>query len=157
MNRETPSMNRRRFGQTLALTSLAGSFPSVVWGQGRRVDTIAGTGEAGYEPEGELGSLATETPVNNPYGVVPGPDGALYFCEVDTGRIRRIDLNNLRLSTIAGTGEPGYRSESRRPLETAFSAPHEIRWDVEGNLFVVERDSHTVRRIAGSTGLVSTV
>ena len=157
MNRETPSMNRRRFGQTLALTSLAGSFPSVVWGQGRRVDTIAGTGEAGYEPEGERGSLATETPVNNPYGVVPGPDGALYFCEVDTGRIRRIDLNNLRLSTIAGTGEPGYRSESRRPLETAFSAPHEIRWDVEGNLFVVERDSHTVRRIAGSTGLVSTV
>lgn len=157
MNRTTPSMNRRRFGQTLALTSLAGSFPSVVWGQGRRVDTIAGTGEAGYEPEGERGSLATETPVNNPYGVVPGPDGALYFCEVDTGRIRRIDLNNLRLSTIAGTGEPGYRSESRRPLETAFSAPHEIRWDVEGNLFVVERDSHTVRRIAGSTGLVSTV
>ena len=107
MIRATPSMNRRRFGQTLALTSLAGSFPSVVWGQVKRVDTIAGTGEAGYEPEGERGSLATEAPVNNPYGVVPGPDGALYFCEVDTGRIRRIDLNNLRLSTIAGTGEQG--------------------------------------------------
>ena len=157
MIRSLPRMNRRRFAQNLALTSLASSFPSVVLGQAARVDTIAGTGEAGYEPEGEQGSLAVEAPVNNPYGVVPGPDEALYFCEVDTGRIRRLDLSNLRLSTIAGTGEPGYRSESRRPLETAFSAPHEIRWDVEGNLFVVERDNHAVRRIAGRTGLVSTL
>ena len=88
---------------------------------------------------------------------MPGPDGALYFCEVDTGRIRRLDLSNLRLSTIAGTGEPGFRPESRLPLETPFSAPHEIRWDLEGNLFVVERDNHTVRRIAGRTGLVTTL
>ena len=157
MIRSLPRMNRRRFAQNLALTSLASSFPSVALGQAARVDTIAGTGEAGYESEGEQGSIAVEAPINNPYGVVPGPDEALYFCEVDTGRIRRLDLSNLRLSTIAGTGEPGYRSESRRPLETAFSAPHEIRWDVEGNLFVVERDNHAVRRIAGRTGLVSTL
>jgi DNA-binding beta-propeller fold protein YncE len=95
--------------------------------------------------------------VNNPYGIVPGPDNALYFCEVDSGRIRRIDLRNLRLSTVAGTGEKGYVSESRRPLETAFSAPHEIRWDQQGNLYVVERDAHAVRRIAGQTGLVTTL
>ena len=112
-------------------------------GTNREVDTIAGTGEAGYEPEGERGSLATEAPINNPYGVVPGPDGALYFCEVDTGRIRRIDLTNLRLSTIAGTGE---RLSQRIAAATGDSllSPHEIRWDVEGNLFVVERDNHTV-------------
>jgi sugar lactone lactonase YvrE len=121
------------------------------------VSTVAGIGEAGYEVEGRGGALALESPINNPYGVVPGPDGALYFCEVDTGRIRRLDLSNLRLSTIAGTGEPGFRPESRLPLETPFSAPHEIRWDLEGNLFVVERDNHTVRRIAGRTGLVTTL
>ena len=157
MVRSFLSVNRRRFSQTLALTSLATGFPSIVLGQAAKVDTIAGTGEAGYKPEGEQGSLAIEAPINNPYGIVSGPDGALFFCEVDTGRIRRLDLRNLRLSTIAGTGEPGYLRESRWPLETAFSAPHEIRWDVEGNLFVVERDNHIVRRIAGRTGLVSIV
>jgi sugar lactone lactonase YvrE len=150
-------LKRRSFSKALVGAAAVSSFPSVVLGQSTVVSTVAGTGEAGYEVEGRGGALALESPINNPYGVVPGPDGALYFCEVDTGRIRRLDLSNLRLSTIAGTGEPGFRPESRLPLETPFSAPHEIRWDLEGNLFVVERDNHTVRRIAGRTGLVTTL
>ena len=150
-------LKRRSFSKALVGAAAVSSFPSVVFGQSTVVSTVAGIGEAGYEVEGRGGALALESPINNPYGVVPGPDGALYFCEVDTGRIRRLDLSNLRLSTIAGTGEPGFRPESRLPLETPFSAPHEIRWDLEGNLFVVERDNHTVRRIAGRTGLVTTL
>lgn len=150
-------LKRRSFSKALVGAAAASAFPAVVLGQSTQVSTVAGTGEAGYEDEGRGGVLALESPINNPYGVVPGPDGALYFCEVDTGRIRRLDLSNLRLSTIAGTGEPGFRPESRLPLETPFSAPHEIRWDLEGNLFVVERDNHTVRRIAGRTGLVTTL
>src|SRR5688500_15266357 len=66
-----------------------------------RVRTVAGTGVAGYEPEGSNGLPATQTPVDNPYGVVVGPDGALYFCEVDTGRTRRLDLGTGRLTTVA--------------------------------------------------------
>lgn len=150
-------LKRRSFSKALVGAAAASAFPAVVLGQSTQVSTVAGTGEAGYEDEGRGGVLALESAINNPYGVVPGPDGALYFCEVDTGRIRRLDLSNLRLSTIAGTGEPGFRPESRLPLETPFSAPHEIRWDLEGNLFVVERDNHTVRRIAGRTGLVTTL
>jgi DNA-binding beta-propeller fold protein YncE len=118
---------------------------------------VAGTGVAGYEFEGQGGAAATETPVNNPYGAAIGPDGALYFCEVDSGRVRRLDLDTNRLSTIAGNGEKGFVSESRRPLETPFSAPHEIRWDVQGNLYIVERDGHCVHRIASQSGLVTTL
>lgn len=150
------AMNRRRFVSHCAGTAAAISFPGIALGQTSQVSTVAGNGERGYESEPNGGAMALETPVDNPYGIVPGPDGALYFCEVDTGRIRRLDISNLRLSTIAGTGEKGYQPESRRPLETPFSAPHEIRWD-DGNLYVVERDNHTVRRIAGQTGLVTTL
>ena len=150
-------VSRRNFNRTALGAAVASGFPALVFGQTTQVATVAGVGTAGYEPEGRDGSLAIEAPINNPYGIVPGPDGALYFCEVDTGRIRRLTLSNLRLSTIAGTGEPGFRPESRRPLETPFSAPHEIRWDMEGNLYVVERDNHAVRRIAGRTGLVTTL
>ncbi len=149
--------SRRQFLSTLAASSLIAAYPLRGFSQQVQVQTVAGTGVAGYEAEGPGGALATETPVNNPYGIVPGPDGALYFCEVDTGRIRRLSLNNLRLTTIAGTGEKGFRPESRRPLETPFSAPHEIRWDRQGDLYVVERDSHAVRRIGGRTGLVTTL
>ena len=123
----------------------------------QRVRTIVGTGSAGYVPEGVTGAPAANAPVNNPYGIVIGPDGALYFCEVDTGRIRRLDLRSQRLTTIAGNGEKAYSGDGGSALAASFSAPHEIRFDGPGNLYVVERDSHTVRRIDNRTGIVTTI
>ena len=148
---------RRLFLKSVATAGAALALPNITRAQQWSVSTVAGTGVAGYEYEGSGGLIATETYINNPYGVVIGPDRAVYFCEVDTGRIRRLNLESNRLTTIAGNGERGYVPESRRPLETSFNAPHEIRWDRQGNLYVVERDSHTVRRIAGQTGLVTTL
>ena len=148
---------RRIFLKSVATAGAALALPNIAKAQQWTVSTVAGNGVAGYEYEGSGGLVATRTSINNPYGVVIGPDRALYFCEVDTGRIRRLNLENNRLTTIAGNGERGYVPESRRPLETSFNAPHEIRWDQQGNLYVVERDSHTVRRIAGQTGLVTTL
>ena len=46
------------------------------------VRTLVGTGAPGY----------SDATVNNPYGLVIGPDGALYFCDLDNQRIRRLDL-----------------------------------------------------------------
>ena len=148
---------RRIFLKSVATAGAALALPNIARAQQWTVSTVAGNGVAGYEYEGSGGLIATRTSINNPYGVVIGPDRALYFCEVDTGRIRRLNLESNRLTTIAGNGERGYVPESRRSLETSFNAPHEIRWDQQGNLYVVERDSHTVRRIAGQTGLVTTL
>ncbi|MCP5345711.1 MAG: hypothetical protein H7A04_02420 [Pseudomonadales bacterium] len=121
------------------------------------VTTIAGTGLAGYEPEGVAGLPGTRTPVDNPYGIVVGPDNALYFCEVDSGRTRRLDLVTQRLTTVAGDGRKGYLGDGGAALQASFSAPHEIRFDQRGNLFIVERDAHVVRKIDSGSGLVSTV
>ncbi len=122
-----------------------------------RVRTVAGNGERGYRPEGSRGARATETPVDNPYGIVVGPDGGLYFCEVDTGRTRRLDLATGLLTTVAGNGEKAYVGDGGPALAAAFSAPHEIRFDAAGNLFVVERDAHVVRRVDARTRTVTTV
>ena len=147
---------RRSFLKKIAVASGTFVIPRISLAQQNwQVRTIAGTGVAGYEFEGSDGLIATETPINNPYGVVIGPGNDLYFCEVDTGRTRRINLSNNRLTTIAGNGEKGFVTESRRPRETSFNAPHEIRWDKQGNLYIVERDSHSVRRIAAQSGLVT--
>lgn len=116
--------------------------------------TLAGTGAAGYLPAVRD---ALATPVTNPYGVVIGPDGALYFCEVDTGLVRRMDLERRTITTIAGTGEKGYSGDGGPGTSARLSAPHELRFDREGHLYVVERDSHVVRRIDGKTGIITTV
>jgi sugar lactone lactonase YvrE len=146
---------RRVFLRNFIGSTLVTAYPPLALAQSGQVLTVAGTGVAGYEDESSNDLPATESPIDNPYGVVIGPDRALYFCEVDSGRIRRLDITRNRLSTIAGTGRKGYQPESRRPLETDFSAPHEIRWDRQNNLYVVERDAHSVRRIDGRSGMVT--
>jgi DNA-binding beta-propeller fold protein YncE len=111
------------------------------------VTTVIGNGAAGL----------SDVAVANPYGVVIGPDGALYFCDLDNQRIRRLELATGRTSTIAGNGQRGYAGDGGPATEAALNMPHEIQFDGNGHLFIVERDSHVVRRVDASTGLISTV
>src|SRR5580704_12677119 len=71
-----------RFFLTLALC-----FPLA--GFAAEIQTIAGTGQAGYS--GDKGP-ATAAQINNPYGLRIGPDGAMYLCEIGSHVIRRVDL-----------------------------------------------------------------
>jgi streptogramin lyase len=112
-----------------------------------RVSTLSGTGVAGY----------SDTQVNNPYGLVIGPDGAVYFCDLDNQRIRRLDLATKRLTTIAGTGERGYRGDGGPATAAALNMPHELRFDRRGDIYIAERDSHVIRKIDRATGIISTV
>lgn len=110
------------------------------------VTTVAGTGAAGYSP----------TQMSNAYGVVMGPDGSLYFCDLDNQRIRRLDVKSKQMTTIAGSGERGYRGDGGPAVDAALNMPHELRFDAAGNLYVVERDNHVIRKI-DRRGVISTV
>lgn len=147
--------SRRRFLQTIIAAAVV---PRGAAAQQNRVRTIAGIGRTATDQDDlftEKDALAT--PVSNPFGIVAGADGALYFCEYDTGCTRRFDLSSRRIATIAGNRKKGYAGDGGPALSAAFTAPHEIRFDRSGNLFVVERDAHVVRRIDARTRVVSTV
>jgi sugar lactone lactonase YvrE len=111
------------------------------------VHTLVGTGVPGF----------SSSQVNNPYGLVLGPDGALYFCDLDNQRIRRFDLKTRDLTTVAGNGERGYRGDGGLALNAALNMPHEVRFDRQGDLYVAERDNHVIRKIDMHTGIITTV
>jgi DNA-binding beta-propeller fold protein YncE len=111
------------------------------------VAVVVGTGTGGY----------SDSQVNNPYGLVVGPDGGLYFCDLDNQRVRRLDLRTRQLTTIAGNGERGYRGDGGAAVDASLNMPHELRFDRRGDLFVVERDSHVVRKIDMRTRVIITV
>ena len=111
------------------------------------VSTLIGTGEAGYAAD----------QVANPYGVVIGPDGAIYFCDLDNQRIRRLDPMTGETTTVAGNGVAAYTGDGGPATSASLNMPHEIQFDEQGHLYIVERDNHVVRRVDAVTGIISTV
>lgn len=136
-------MNRREAVQVL----FALLTPSSAVAAKPSVSTLIGTGAPGY----------SDRQVNNPYGLVIGPDRALYFCDLDNQRIRRLDLRTRRTTTVAGDGQRAYRGDGGPATDASLNMPHEIQFDSAGNLYIAERDNHVVRRVDAKTGIISTL
>lgn len=119
-----------------------------------RTETLAGNGESGAAGDG---GPAVSAQVGNPYGLTLGPDGALYVCEIDTDRVRRIDMQDGSISTVAGTGEVGYSGDGGPAANARLNDPYEVRFDADGNMYFVEMLNAIVRRVDAGTGTISTV
>ena len=135
-------MHRRDVLKTL----LALFAPAQAVAQSPKVSTLIGTGSAGY----------SDQQINNPYGLVIGPEGALYFCDLDNQRIRRVDLKTHRMLTVAGSGQKGYSGDGSAATDASLNMPHEIQFDAVGHLYIAERDNHVIRKVDATTGTIST-
>src|SRR5882672_1039520 len=109
-----------------------------------QVTTLVGTGSPGFG----------DNQANNPYGMAIGPDGGLYFCDLDNQRIRRVDLRTKRITTVAGNGERGYRGDGGPAVNAALNMPHEVIFDAKGNLYITERDNHAIRKVDTKSGVI---
>jgi sugar lactone lactonase YvrE len=125
----------------LVLSSVLCLLSSLAAGQ--TIDTIAGDG--------------TPEVVGQPFGVEIGPDGALYICEVQNHRVRRLDLKTRALTTVAGSGAKGYAGDGGPATKALLNEPYEVRFDKAGNLLLVEMRNHVVRRVDAKSGTISTV
>ena len=110
------------------------------------ITTLIGTGVSGFG----------EAQVGNPYGMTIGPDGALYFCDLDNQRVRRMDLRTKKVATIAGNGQKGYSGDGGPAVNATLSAPHELAFDSKGDLYFAERDNNVIRKVDMKTGIIST-
>jgi len=130
-----------------ALKTLLMALVPLQPGAGGSVSTIIGTGAPGH----------SDSQVNNPYGVVIGPDGALWFCDLDNQRIRRLDLKTRRTTDVAGNGQRAYGGDGGPATAGSLNMPHEIAFDARRHLYIAERDNHAVRKVDGRTGLMTTL
>jgi streptogramin lyase len=117
------------------------------------IQTIAGTGTKGFSGDGGPASAAQ---LNNPFGLARGPDGALYICDMENHRIRKLGADG-KITTVAGTGEKGWSGDGGPALQAKLNEPYEVCFDRSGNPFWVERASHTARKLDVKSGIISTV
>ena len=111
------------------------------------IETLIGDGKPGL----------TKTQVNNPYGLVIGPDGALYWCDIDNHVVRRLDLKTRQTRIIAGTGNKGNSGDGSPATKADLDEPYEVRFDRQGHLYFADMKNHVVRRVDRQTGRITTI
>src|SRR2546425_1893680 len=94
-----------------------------------RITTLAGTGVQGLAASGDFAEHAT---LNNPFGLVIGPDGALYWVEYGSHRLLRLDLRSKKISVLAGTGTKGYSGDGGLATAALLNTPHEFASTARG-------------------------
>jgi len=117
------------------------------------VTTFAGNGTKGFSGDG---GPATAAQLNNVFAVARGPDGALYLCDMDNHRIRRVTADG-KIETVAGSDQRGYSGDGGLATKAALNMPYEMAWDRAGHLFFVELGNHCVRRVDAKSGVITTI
>ncbi|MHC4662105.1 MAG: NHL repeat-containing protein, partial [Planctomycetota bacterium] len=119
---------------------------------GRRVRTAdtGGTIQAFAGGVFDVGEVlpADVSRLQNPGGMVFGPDGALYIADTGNHRVVRLDLSTATISVVAGNGSfnPDSMIVVGQPATSVMlGAPAGIAFDCVGNLYIAESANHIVR------------
>lgn len=138
-------------GSALLAGLATGSLPVFAPGT---IDTVAGNVEWIYQGDG---GLANQSPIFQPRGVVADAAGNLFLADTFNNRIRRVDGKTGLISTVAGTGVPGYAGDGGLAFHAMINFPAGLVLDGAGNLYFADTNNQIVRRIDAVTGVISTV
>lgn len=118
------------------------------------IDTVAGTGEAGYSGDGNLARYAN---LNKPGGVVVDRKGSLYINDIANNVIRKVNEEGI-ISTYAGTGKYGYTGDGGLAKSATFAEIYNIGIDKRNDdIYIADYFNHCVRKIDAITGIITTV
>jgi sugar lactone lactonase YvrE len=108
------------------------------------IDTLAGTGEAGYSGDG---GPAVDARINTPRKLTMGPDGRLYFGDELNHRIRAIDLDTGIITTVAGNGTPAFSGDGLPPEQASLDRPVGVSFSPEGDMYILDTNNNRIRRV----------
>jgi uncharacterized protein (TIGR03437 family) len=112
------------------------------------IQTIAGTGAAGFSGDGGPADAAM---VDHPYGLALDATGNLFVADLGNARIRKISLNGT-IQTVAGGGliPAGTNGENNPALSVQLMQPRNLALDPDGTLYISDFGANRVYRL--STG-----
>ncbi len=91
----------------------------------------------------------------SPESFVIAPDGAIYVADTGNHRIRVVSPAGI-VSTLAGTGEPGFSGDGGPAVKASVSAPKALLLDGAGNLYFADSANFRIRRI-DRCGIIETI
>jgi hypothetical protein len=118
------------------------------------ITTYAGTGANGYSGDG---GPATSAQVKNPEGVAVASNGDVYFTDTDNHAVRRVAYVTGVITTVAGTGNPGYTGDGGAATSAHLKFPEDVIVTPNGDLYIADTGNHVIRKVLASTGTITTV
>lgn len=122
-----------------------------------KIATIAGTGAPGFNGDG---ILAKDAQINLSTPTTPStallfidPMGNLIFADRGNHRIRKINLTDGTISTLAGTGTPGFGGDGGIATGALLQLPQAVVLDAAGNLYISDSGNNRVRRTFATNAL----
>jgi uncharacterized protein (TIGR03437 family) len=129
--------------------------PAVGFGQAPKfsISSVAGIGASGFAGDG---GPATAANLAFPAGIAFDSSGNLYIGDTANSRVRKVDTNGV-ITTFAGTGDFGDFGDANVATKAGLNRPYALTFDKAGNLYIADTYNDAIRKVAASSGIMSTV
>ena len=118
------------------------------------ISTIAGNGTLGYSGDG---GPATDATFSSPTKAILDNYGNIIIADNYNHAIRKVDAATGIITTIAGNGTPGYSGNGGPAIHALLNNPYGVYIDQQNNIFFAEYGNGVIRKIDGSTAVITTV
>src|SRR5712691_7499989 len=118
------------------------------------VTTLTGTGEKAVPKEG---SSFVNAAVSGPRAIDFAANGDLILALRDGNSVFRLDLATRQFAHLAGTGQAGYAGDGGPAVRAKLAGPKGVAVAPNGDIFLADTESHTVRVIRKTSGIIETV
>jgi streptogramin lyase len=117
------------------------------------ISTYAGNGGCCYQD----GVLATQTSLGGSLSIALDQAGDLFIADGNAQRIRRVDVTTGIITTVAGNGSSGFGADNVAATSTSLTGPVGLTVDAQGNIYFNDSQAYRIRRVDGTTGIITTV
>jgi sugar lactone lactonase YvrE len=117
------------------------------------ISIYAGNITGGYTGDGGLATAAT---LDEPFAGALDANGNLYFSDSQNCVIRKITASTGIITTVVGNGNCGYSGDGLAATSATLNFPQGVAIDPLGNIFIVDYNNDVVRRVDGSTNVITT-
>jgi len=118
------------------------------------ITTFAGTGKAGPTPDG---SPIAGTPLNGPRSIDFDAQGNLWLATRSGNQVFKFDLKAGIIHHVAGTGKKGFTGHGGPAKDATLSGPKGIAVAPDGNVYLADTESHSVRMIDVKKGTLELI
>ena len=94
--------------------------------------------------------------LNYPRAVAVHQNGDVYIADTDNYRVRLVKSSTGKISTLAGTGSPGFNGDGNA-TKSQLQFPKGIAVLFNGDAIVADTSNHRIRQVSNSTGNISTM